>query len=108
MDKYDTALLRRLRIIDELIIDELIDLNSNRIANKKLCKTNTLTRFIEIMVEYAKVKIMIEHFKIPFSTIFYDITDEHKEFDLKVTHFIENKYMDKLNEYYHNVNTGLN
>jgi hypothetical protein len=50
---------------------------------------------------------MTEHFKIPHSTIFYDITDEHKELDLKVTHFIENNYMNKFNEYYHNVNTIL-
>ena len=102
MDKYDIALLRRLRIIDELI-----DLDSNRNANKILCKRNTLTRFIEIMVEYTKVKIMTEHFKIPHSTIFYDITDEHKELDLKVTDFIKNKYKNKLNEYYHKVNIGL-
>ena len=59
------------------------------------------------MVEYTKIEIMNTHFKIPLSTIFYDITDEHKELDLKVTDFIKNKYKNKLNEYYHNVNIGL-
>jgi hypothetical protein len=104
MDKYDITLLRRLVIIDELI-DSNLNRNNNKI--KIFCNTNTLTQFIEYEVEYAKIEIMNTHFKIPLSIIFYDITDEHKELDLKVTHFIENKYMDKLNEYYHNVNIGL-
>jgi hypothetical protein len=69
MDKYDIALLRRLRIIDELINSDL---------NKD-----------DIMVEYVKITIMNEHFNIPLSTIFYDITDEHKELDLKLTNFIK-------------------
>ncbi len=69
MDKYDIALLRRLRIIDELINSDL---------NKD-----------DIMVEYVKIEMMITHFKIPLSTIFYDNTDEHKELDLKLTNFIK-------------------
>ena len=103
MDKYDVALFRRIRIIDDLI-----DVELNKDYNNILCKTNTLTRYIGSTVEYVKIKIMHEHFNIPLSTIFYDITDEHKELDLKITDFIKNKCKNKLNEYHHNVNTGLN
>jgi hypothetical protein len=104
MDKYDITLLRRLVIIDELI-DSNLNRNNNKI--KIFCNTNTLTQFIGYVVEYVKIEIMNTHFKIPLSIIFYDITDEHKELDLKVTDFIKNKYKNKLNEYYHNVNIGL-
>ena len=93
MDKYDVALLRRLRIIDDLIDVEL---------NRYEVKTSTLNQFTDGVTYGIKLLIMYRYFKLPIETILRNHTDEHKELDLKVTHFIENKYMDKLNEYYQN------
>jgi hypothetical protein len=87
MDKYDIALLRRLRIIGDLIDVEL---------NRHEVKTTTLNQF----TDGVKLLIMYRYFKLPFETIFLNNTDEQKKLDLKVTHFIENNYMNKLNEFY--------
>ena len=99
MDKYDIALFRRIRIIDDLIDVEL---------NRYEVKTSTLNQFTDGVTYGIKLLIMYRYFKLPIETIFLNKTNEHKELDFKVTHFIENKYMDKLNQYYHNVHTGLN
>ena len=99
MDKYDVALLRRLRIIDDLIDVEI---------NRYECKTTTLNQFTDGVTYGIKLLIMYRYFKLPIETIFRSNTNEHKELDLKVTHFIENKYINKLNEHYHNARTGLN
>jgi hypothetical protein len=98
MDKYDIALLRRLRIIGDLIDVEL---------NRYDVKTTTLNQFTDGVTYGIKLLIMYRYFKLPFETIFLNNTDEQKKLDLKVTHFIENNYMNKFNEYYHNVNTIL-
>jgi hypothetical protein len=98
MDKYDIALLRRLRIIGNLIDVEL---------NRYEVKTTTLNQFTDGVTYGIKLLIMYRYFKLPLETIFLNNTDEQKKLDLKVTHFIENNYMNKFNEYYHNVNTIL-
>jgi hypothetical protein len=98
MDKYDIALLRRLRIIGDLIDVEL---------NRYEVKTTTLNQFTDGVTYGIKLLIMYRYFKLPIETIFLNNTDEQKKLDLKVTHFIENNYMNKFNEYYHNVNTIL-
>jgi hypothetical protein len=98
MDKYDIALLRRLRIIGNLIVVEL---------NRYEVKTTTLNQFTDGVTYGIKLLIMYRYFKLPLETIFLNNTDEQKKLDLKVTHFIENNYMNKFNEYYHNVNIGL-
>jgi hypothetical protein len=98
MDKYDIALLRRLRIIGNLIDVEL---------NRYEVKTTTLNQFTDGVTYGIKLLIMYRYFKLPIETIFLNNTDEQKKLDLKVTHFIENNYMNKFNEYYHNVNTIL-
>jgi hypothetical protein len=98
MDKYDIALLRRLRIIGNLIDVEL---------NRYEVKTITLNQFTDDVTYGIKLLIMYRYFKLSIETIILNNTDEHKKLDLKVTHFIENNYMNKFNEYYHNVNTIL-
>jgi hypothetical protein len=98
MDKYDIVLLRRLRIIGNLIDVEL---------NRYEVKTTTLNQFTDGVTYGIKLLIMYRYFKLPLETIFLNNTDEQKKLDLKVTHFIENNYMNKFNEYYHNVNTIL-
>ena len=98
MDKYDIALLRRLRIIGNLIDVEL---------NRYEVKTTTLNQFTDGVTYGIKLLIMYRYFKLPLETIFLNNTDEQKKLDLKVAHFIENNYMNKFNEYYHNVNTFL-
>jgi hypothetical protein len=105
MDKYDIALLRRLRIISDLIDVEL---------NRYEIKTTTLNQLTDGVTYTIKLVIMYRYFKLPLETIFLNNTgeflnntDEQKKLDLKITHFIENNYMNKFNEYYHNVNTIL-
>jgi hypothetical protein len=98
MDKYDIALLRRLRIIGDLIDVEL---------NRYEIKTTTLNQITDGVTHGIKLLIMYRYFKLPLETIFLNNTDEQKKLDLKITHFIENNYMNKFNEYYHNVNTIL-
>jgi len=91
MDKYDTALLRRLRIIDKLIDFELRYYN---------VKARSLNWFTDSVIYGVKNSIMFKCFKLPLETIFLNKTDEQKKLDLKVTHFIENNYMNKFNEFY--------
>jgi len=91
MDKYDIALLRRLRIIDKLIDFELRYYN---------VKARSLNWFTDSVIYGVKNSIMFKCFKLPIETVFGDKTDEVIELDLKVTHFIENKYMNKFNEFY--------
>jgi len=98
MDKYDIALLRRLRIIGDLIDVEL---------NRYEIKTTTLNQFTDGVTYVIKLLIMYRYFKLPLETIFLNNTDEQKKLHIKVTHFIENNYMNKFNEYYHNVSIGL-
>jgi hypothetical protein len=90
MDKYDIALLRRLRIIGNLIDVEL---------NRYEVKTTTLNQFTDGVTYGIKLLIMYRYFKLPLETIFLNNTDEQK-LDLKVTQFIENNYINKLNEFY--------
>jgi hypothetical protein len=91
MDKYDIALLRRLRIIGNLIDFELRYYN---------VKARSLNWFTDSVIYGVKNSIMFKCFKLPIETVFGDKTDEVIELDLKVTQFIENNYINKLNEFY--------